>query len=281
MKKVSNRMDLARTYLSNTQIHMSTGALTRVRPDWGGTNIIQGENVLYFFLEGEGWLKINNIEYYPVPGELFLVPAGTRISCSTDESNPFLTYWCHFTATVGENNLFDLLITPHCIAMRNDETIKNQFQELITQHESDGLAAPFIVKSLLFHLMSRFIERSTVDPLQTASIPSVHKLYIVLQYIEKHLTEQMTVDMLSQLVHFHPKYFLHYFKSMLGVSPIVYINKKRMQKANSLLLHSDMTIAEIAEQLGMQTPYLSRMFKRFTGFSPNEFRQQHRMSQRL
>ncbi|WP_171690207.1 AraC family transcriptional regulator [Paenibacillus germinis] len=274
-------MDLARTYLSNTQIHMSTGALTRVRPDWGGTNIIQGENVLYFFLEGEGWLKINNIEYYPVPGELFLVPAGTRISCSTDESNPFLTYWCHFTATVGENNLFDLLITPHCIAMRNDETIKNQFQELITQHESDGLAAPFIVKSLLFHLMSRFIERSTVDPLQTASIPSVHKLYIVLQYIEKHLTEQMTVDMLSQLVHFHPKYFLHYFKSMLGVSPIVYINKKRMQKANSLLLHSDMTIAEIAEQLGMQTPYLSRMFKRFTGFSPNEFRQQHRMSQRL
>ncbi|MDF2644300.1 MAG: AraC family transcriptional regulator [Paenibacillus sp.] len=274
-------MDLARTYLSNTQIHMTTGALTKVRPDWGGTNIIQGENVLYFFLEGEGWLKINNIEYYPVPGELFLVPAGTRISCSTSEAHPFLTYWCHFTATVGENNLFGLLITPHSIAMRNDETVKNQFQELITQHESDGLAAPFIVKSLLFHMMSRFIERSTIDPLQTVSIPSVHKLYIVLQYIEKHLTEQMTVDMLSQLVHFHPKYFLHYFKSMLGVSPIVYINKKRMQKANSLLLHSDMTIAEIAEQLGMQTPYLSRMFKRFTGFSPNEFRQQHRMSQRL
>ncbi|KQX68321.1 helix-turn-helix domain-containing protein [Paenibacillus sp. Root444D2] len=274
-------MDLARTYLSNTQIHMTTGALTKVRPDWGGTNIIQGENVLYFFLEGEGWLKINNIEYYPVPGELFLVPAGTRISCSTSETHPFLTYWCHFTATVGENNLFDLLITPHSIAMRNDETIKKQFQELITQHESDGLAAPFIVKSLLFHMMSRFIERSTVDPLQTASIPSVHKLYIVLQYIEKHLTEQMTVEMLSQLVHFHPKYFLHYFKSMLGVSPIVYINKKRMQKANKLLLHSDMTIAEIAEQLGMQTPYLSRMFKKFTGFSPIEFRQQHRMSQRL
>ncbi|OBZ10074.1 hypothetical protein A7975_22170 [Bacillus sp. FJAT-26390] len=275
------RMNLARTYLSNTQIHMTTGALTRVRPDWGGVNTIQGENALYYFLDGEGRLKINNMEYYPVPGDLFLVPAGTRISCSTEEKNPFFKYWCHFTATVGENNLFDLLIAPHNIALRNDESVKNQFQELIDQHESDELAAPFIVKSILFHMMSRFIERSTADPLQTASIPSVHKLYIVLQYIEKHLTEQITVETLSQLVHFHPKYFLHYFKSMLGVSPIVYINKKRMQKASALLLHSEKTIAEIAEQLGMQTPYLSRMFKRFTGFSPNEFRQQHRLNQRI
>lgn len=274
-------MNLAHTYLSNTQIHMTTGALTRVKPDWRDTDLIQKENLLYFFLEGEGWLKINNIAYSPVPGELFLVPAGARISYSTSESNPFLTYWCHFSATVGEINLFDLIITPHCIALRNDETIKHQFQELITHHESEGLAAPFMVKSILFHMMSRFIERSTVDPLQTASIPSVHKLYIVLQYIEKHLTEQMTVETLSQLVHFHPNYFLHYFKSMLGVSPIVYINKKRMQKANSLLLHSDMSIAGIAEHLGMQTPYLSRMFKKFTGFSPNEFRQQHRMNQRI
>lgn len=272
---------MARTYISNTQIHMTTGALTKVRRDWSGTNVIQRENLLCFFLEGEGWLKINNMEYYPRPGELFLVPAGARISFSTSETNPFVRYWCQFTATVGDNHLFDLLITPHCIAQRNGETIKSQFQELIEQHESDELAAPFIVKSLLYHLMSRFIEQSEVDPLQTASIPSVHKLYIVLQYIDKHLSEQMTVEMLSQLVHFHPKYFLHYFKSMLGVSPIVYINKKRMQKANSLLLHTDMSIAEIAEKLGMQTPYLSRTFKRFTGFSPNEFRQQYKMNHRV
>lgn len=274
-------MDLARTYISNTQIHMTTGALTRVRPDWSGTNQIQKENMLCYFLDGEGWLKINNIEYYPRPGELFLVPAGARISYSTGESAPFLQYWCHFTATVGENHLFDLLIAPHRIALGKDETVKSQFQELIDQHESDALAAPFIVKSLLFHMISRFIELSTVDPLQTASIPSVHKLYIVLQYIDKHLSEQITVETLSQLVHFHPKYFLHYFKSMLGVSPIVYINKKRMQKANALLLHTDMTIAEIAERLGMQTPYLSRMFKRFTGFTPNEFRQQYKLNQKV
>src|SRR4029453_3416740 len=133
MRRMCSSVNLARTYLSNTQIHMTTGALTKVRPDWGGINTIQGENVLYYFLDGEGSLKINNMEYYPVPGELFLLPAGTRVSSSTKETNPFFKYWCHFTATVGENNLFDLLIAPHCIALKNDEMIKTQFQEIFAQ----------------------------------------------------------------------------------------------------------------------------------------------------
>ncbi|WP_409346263.1 helix-turn-helix domain-containing protein [Paenibacillus sp. MBLB4367] len=274
-------MQVANNYLANTQLHMTSGGYTRVRADWGGDNAVQGENLLYLFMAGEGWLKINHSDYYPVPGQLFLIPAGARLSSSTNEAEPFQKYWCQFTAAVGEINLFDLLITPHVIELSHEAgAVKHQFQELISEQESGELAAPFRVKSVLYALLSRFIERSAVDPLQTASIPSVHKLYIVLKYIEKHLTEPISIETLSKLVHFHPKYFMHYFKSMLGVSPIVYINKKRMQKANALLLHSDLSIAEIAERLGMQTAYLSRMFKKFTGFSPNEFRQQQRMYSR-
>lgn len=270
-------MNLDRTYLSNTQISMSDGGLSTTDPEWSLMNAVQSDNLLYLFLDGEGWLRINQRNFYPKPKDLLLVPAGARLSGSTSAARPFLRYWCRFTATAGDVPLFDLLNAPSCLSLQHDPTIVAQFQELIRQHESDSLAAAFMVKSVLFGIVARFIERATVDPLQTESIPSVHKLYIVLQYIDKHLAEQISVEQLAQLVHFHPKYFLHYFKSMLGISPIVYINKKRMQKAQSLLLHTELTVAEISEQLGMQPAYLSRLFKSMTGLSPIEFRrQQHR-----
>ncbi|MDF2925762.1 MAG: AraC family transcriptional regulator [Paenibacillaceae bacterium] len=265
-------MNLDRTYLSNTQITLSGCGLDRMDPDWSLVNAVQSDNLLCLFLNGEGWLRINHRDMYPIPGDLLLVPAGAHLSGSTSQSAPFFRYWCRFGATVGDVSLFDVVNAPQWLSLRHDKSIVSQFEELVRQYESDGLAAPFIAKSLLFHMVSRFMERSTVDPLQTESIPSVHKLYIVLQYIDKHLAEQITVEQLAQLVHFHPNYFLHYFKSMLGISPIVYINKKRMQRAQTLLLHTELSIAQISEQLGMQAAYLSRMFKKMTGSSPIEFR---------
>jgi len=94
----------------------------------------------------------------------------------------------------------------------------------------------------------------------------------ILEHIDQHLADHMTIEELAKLAHFHPNYFLNVFKSMLGVSPIVYINKKRMEKAQQLLIASDLPVAQIADQLGMEAYYFSRTFKKLIGFSPSEFR---------
>lgn len=104
------------------------------------------------------------------------------------------------------------------------------------------------------------------------------KINSVLAYIDERLHEPITVEELAHLVHFHPNYFMPYFKSMLGVSPIAYINRKRMEKAREPLVTTELTVTDVAEQVGFELYYFSRLFKRMNGMSPSEFR---KLMQRL
>jgi AraC-like DNA-binding protein len=98
------------------------------------------------------------------------------------------------------------------------------------------------------------------------------KINSVLSYIESHLADPMSVEELAKLVHFHPNYFMNYFKSMMGLSPIVYVNKKRLEKARRQLATSELSISDIAEGIGMELYYFSRLFRKQTGMSPSEYR---------
>lgn len=67
--------------------------------------------------------------------------------------------------------------------------------------------------------------------------------------------------------------FYFFFKRWCGLSPIDYRNELRLNAARSLLLHSTLSIQEIAAHVGFDDPYyFSRLFKKKCGVSPREFR---------
>lgn len=84
---------------------------------------------------------------------------------------------------------------------------------------------------------------------------------------------------LPSVKYFAGKVFLsaNYFGDMIrkqtGKTASEYIQVKLIERAKEALLASDKTMSEIAYNLGFQYPqHLSRMFKRVTGYTPNEFR---------
>jgi YesN/AraC family two-component response regulator len=194
-----------------------------------------------------------------------------KLAYARDDENPLCKYWCHFSATVGDVNLFQMLEQPHWIQVRDEANLERQFQQLIELHRSNTVTAPLRTKSILLEIISEYIEQST-EQLHLATTTSALKINSVLAYIERNLSEQMSVDELAKLVHFHPNYFMHYFKTMMGLSPIVYINKKRLDKARRLLTTTGQTISAIAEEIGMELYYFSCIFKKQSGMSPSEYR---------
>ena len=67
-------------------------------------------------------------------------------------------------------------------------------------------------------------------------------------------------------------YFSHMFKERMGLSPMQYLNNQRMEKAKDFLLSNSMTISNIAHLVGFDDPlYFSRVFKKYTGYSPKEY----------
>lgn len=72
-----------------------------------------------------------------------------------------------------------------------------------------------------------------------------------------------------------PNYFGDLVKKETGKSAIEYIHFMVINKVKDLLLGSDKTVSEIAYEVGFQYPHhLSRMFKKITGLTPNEYRKQ-------
>ncbi|MNW02672.1 HTH-type transcriptional activator Btr [compost metagenome] len=87
------------------------------------------------------------------------------------------------------------------------------------------------------------------------------------------MNQPITVEELAALIHFHPNYFIPYFKKHTGLTPMAYVQRKRMEEAKRLLSASGLSISDIASQLGMELTHFSKQFKHITGLSPTAYRE--------
>jgi AraC family transcriptional regulator len=61
----------------------------------------------------------------------------------------------------------------------------------------------------------------------------------------------------------------------MGVTPLNYINQKRVEKGKYLLEHTQFSVGEISEEVGFKDElYFSRVFKKYVGISPLAYRKQ-------
>ena len=80
------------------------------------------------------------------------------------------------------------------------------------------------------------------------------------------------MDELAKIVHLHPNYFSQLFRSMLGIPPLQYLNQLRIKKAQSLLLGTELSVTQVAAEVGMELHYFSRTFRNRVGFTPSDYR---------
>lgn len=100
-----------------------------------------------------------------------------------------------------------------------------------------------------------------------------------LDYIEAHIGEDLTLEKLSQQVHLSPIYFHQVFGKIVGLSPHQYIISKRINLAKEQLIHSMMSIKEIAYMVGYKdTSYFCQAFKKDTGYTPLSYREKHQFN---
>lgn len=270
MKK--DQQEILGNYLSNMQIHLTAVEYYKSTPEWHYMNITSDFNRLYFFQGSGAHLRIGNKEFFPERNQLFILPAGIELSLSTIDDKVFTKYYCHFAATIGDIHLFKLLDLHHYIQVNDEAMLESKFQELSRHYKSKEVTSMLRAKAVFLEILCYFIEHNRVKKIDLPASTSIEKVTRILQYIDNHLSENMTVDELAKLVHFHPNYFIQFFKSVVGSSPIQYINKTRIEKAKHLLATTGMSVSEIAETVGSQLFYFSKAFKNYTGYSPTEFR---------
>ncbi len=92
-------------------------------------------------------------------------------------------------------------------------------------------------------------------------------------YIQKHYNDQITLNLVAEHVYVSTSYLSRMFKKELGVNFIDYLNGLRVEKAKELLIDPRYKTYEVAEKVGISDAhYFSRLFKKYEGISPTEFR---------
>lgn len=99
-------------------------------------------------------------------------------------------------------------------------------------------------------------------------------------YLRQHYGSPVTVPQLAAHFDFSPKYFGSMFKTVTGMAMQKYLLDLRIGEAKTLLLHSQMTLQEIAERCGFSDAfYFNRQFKAREGITPGRYRRTLKISQ--
>ncbi|MGI2292738.1 response regulator transcription factor [Paenibacillus sp. GXUN7292] len=93
------------------------------------------------------------------------------------------------------------------------------------------------------------------------------------EYIEQHLSREVTLEEVAQHVGLTPNYFSMYFKKTMGVTFIHYRMNKRMELAEQLLAQPHYRIVDIAHEVGYEDySHFAKTFRKVKGLSPTEYR---------
>ncbi len=91
-------------------------------------------------------------------------------------------------------------------------------------------------------------------------------------YIQSHLGEKLSVPLIAAQVNYSRAYLSEVFASCLGMSVMEYVEEERLRRAKRLLAENELSITDIAAQLGFSSVhYFSRRFRLKTGSPPTSY----------
>lgn len=149
---------------------------------------------------------------------------------------------------------------------------------LLPELQGESLGGSLYVDSLAnvlaVHLLRHYITTQPEIPIYEGGLPQ-RQLLEVLDYIDAYLGRDITLAELAKLVDISQFHFSRLFKQSLGLSPYQYLIQQRVERAKTLLKHTDQPIVTIALECGFNShSHFGRKFRQLTGITPKAYRVQ-------
>ena len=133
------------------------------------------------------------------------------------------------------------------------------------------LTAPEQVTNLQYRMVLEFTER--VEQVRLGGQPSKLVLQVV-NYVRRHLSEPISVEDMAKELYISRPYLSLKFRQETGETLTDFILKEKTEEAKRLLRYTDKTSAAIGAYLGFSSQgYFSRVFKKYAGCTPGEWRE--------
>ncbi|MEI7880664.1 MAG: AraC family transcriptional regulator [bacterium] len=251
---------------------MAEARFANLGKGWKGSDYSDNLSRIYWIERGRGRVHYRGREIVLRPGLLYLIPAGTVFSYGCDDRLD--QHWVHFSATLFDGTpLFDLVDPEREVTPDNVKQTALWFRRLEALIHTRSPGDELEKTGILFLLLAPFL--ASVKPeMIVARRKARLRFRETLDYIDAHLSEPLRIRDLAQAAHLERTYFSRVFRQCLGIKPVEYIMRRRVERAKTCLWGSEDPLRAIAESLGFTDAFhFSKCFKRLTGMTPKDFRQ--------
>lgn len=291
-------MDSTNSSIRNFQLYMLNVGFAKHLADWNWKHVHSPFARLYYVTEGQACVRFKSVhvgqpdrEVILRPGHMYIIPPFTMHDELCDG------VFCHYYVHVYENpenglQLFDTYTLP--TELEAGEMEKELFSRLVEKNPSmqllDSNPETYDNQSTLLHSVSRNSQLPLADIMEMRGIICVllsrfFRLAVPRQevadsrvaqcvaWIRHHSNEEIEIQDLASMAYMSKDHFIRRFKAELGQTPLAYITQRRIERAELLLITSDMTVKEIAFRLGYEDfSYFNRVFRKWVGMTPLEYR---------
>ena len=156
----------------------------------------------------------------------------------------------------------DLLIYQFCLGLISELKLGELCCRPYVEH---------LIAALSIHLIRQYSVKN--QSIQNSNGLSKNKLQKAISYINEHLTENLSLKDISNVVGMSPFYFTNLFKQSTGMTAYQYVIYHRIERAKQLLRKQGLSIAEVSEQVGFESQsHFTNVFRKHTNRTPRMYR---------
>lgn len=159
-----------------------------------------------------------------------------------------------------------------------DSVFNGLFAELFRVARDDFPGRELAVMGRLYDLFSLFYRENRISNAEKklhAQAQHSRTAAKLLDYIEEHLAEPMTLNELAGVCGLDPRYLCRFFHTYTSRTPMDYINAQRVERACREMVYEGKSVTAAAFGCGFyDVSYFSRVFKKYKGVSPAAYRRQ-------
>lgn len=284
-------MNLVKSFIGNVPLE----GLKYIDIYWGNSIMVSAPNgglfdyviqphshPTYFFAvftNEKNYIKVNDNLVKVKPNKIFVLSPGvTHCEVPIDSQSRYFVVSVLVDKVEEMAKFYDVKLDYYeGVFFEDTENLLTYIYEYISESEVDSNPDSMTLNSLENILINKAVKTLSSTP--DIEVPELVNKDIEssIKFIFNNLSKIITIEDLAEVANMSISHFRKKFKDDLGITPIKYINKVRMEKSSFLIIEDKLSVKEIASICGFSSiSHFSSSFKKFFGVGPNEFSEKYK-----
>lgn len=254
-------------------------SLSKDEKDWSSVMHTHHFTEIFYVLNGKGNFLFHR-DIHPIEtGDLVIIPPYLEHTEQSIPGMPLEYYVLGIDGIAFQPRNGEVMAQVFC-NFDNRALIADLFAQIYFEVKADRYGAEMICQHLLEILVLRILRSQKLVPVSINTVRMTKECAQIKEYLDTNYAEHITLDTLTSLTHMNKYYMAHSFTKYTGLSPIQYLNQRRLETACQLLRDTDFSIAAISSQTGFSSQsYFTQSFRKCYGTTPIKYRQAHAQEQ--